>query len=554
MAFGSTLSAVEDTPTERKNRGAFFTPPEMAEYLADWAIVSRDDSVLEPACGEAEFLIASFKRLIKLGASAQNANELIVGCELHADSADAALARCSSYSFKPHIEVGDFFKQRPSKTYNVIIGNPPYVRFQVLDANQKDSFKEVSNRTGYAISALASAWAPFVMHSATFLSEGGRLAFVLPAELLTVNYAASIRAFLLAEFADITIVTFDKKVFPEVQEEVVLLLASGYHSGSAEFIKWRVASDLGGLGESIDRDYYPNAKGARWTPGLVPPAVGEMFENLDRMGFCRLGDWGKLALGSVTGNNKYFTLSSDDVKLIGLREDEVLPISPSGSRHLRKLALTCEDYDNLVSQGKKAYLFYPSVNPSDAACRYLNFGLEKEVDQGYKCRNRKPWWKVPLTEVPDAFITYMNDFAPSICINEARVHCLNSVHGLTFANEHQELGRSLFALACVNSVTLLSSELEGRAYGGGMLKVEPREAANLQVPSPELLSSLRNELEVLKGDRAANLAGNSLIELQEAVDKVLFGDMDSNSLEILRSVRDSKQRLYERRRGRGGSK
>ena len=87
-----------------------------------------------------------------------------------------------------------------------------------------------------------------------------------------------------------------------------------------------------------------------------------------------------------------------------------------------------------------------------------------------------------------------------------------------------------------------------------MLKVEPREAANLQVPSPELLSSLRNELEELKGDRAANLAGNSLIELQDVVDKVLFGDMDSDLLEILRSVRDSKQRLYERRRGRGGSK
>ena len=552
MAFGSVLTAVEDAPSARKSRGAFFTPCEMAEYLADWAIVSRDDLVLEPACGEAEFLIASFKRLIKLGASVEEASRLVEGCELHVESAKAALERCSEYSFKPSIEIGDFFRQRPSKDYDVILGNPPYVRFQVLDRRQKDSFKEVSHRTGYTISALASAWAPFVMHSATFLKKGGRLAFVLPAELLTVNYAASIREFLLEEFADITIVAFDKKVFPEVQEEVVLLLASGYHLGSAGFIKLRQSSDLRGIDEGVDRDFYPDGKGARWMPGLVTPIVGQVLERLDGNGFCRLGDWGKLSLGSVTGNNKYFTLSQDDVRIIGLHDDEVAPISPPGSNHLRRLALTCADYDSMVSQGKKAFLFYPGETPSDAARRYLDFGLEKEVNRGYKCRKRSPWWRVPLASPPDAFVTYMNDYAPGICINEAGVHCLNSVHGLTFAEGYRALGRRLFALSCVNSVTLLSAELEGRAYGGGMLKVEPREAAKLQVPSPELVSANSEELRKLAGGFDARLTGDDLIELRTCVDEILFGDVGIISHDILELIRGSKQKLYERRRCRGG--
>lgn len=551
MAYGSVLTADEDAPEARKGRGAFFTPPEMAEYLANWAILSRDDSILEPACGEAEFLIASFRRLLSLGASEKEASERISGYELHDDSAIAALARCSKLSFRPHINVGDFFRQKPRKKFDVVLGNPPYVRFQVLDSKQKDSFREVSSRTGYAISALASTWAPFVMHGASFLNKGGRLAFVLPAELLTVNYAASIRAFLLSEFNDITIVTFDRQVFPEVQEEVVLLLASGYHQGSSDFIKWRQASDLNRIVDAVDRDYYPNNNGERWTPGLVPLAVGNLLDSLDGNSFCRLGDWGRLALGTVTGNNKYFVLNTDDAKIIGLGESEVVRISPPGSNHLRKLSFTAEDYDNLKSCGKRSLLFYPEETPSKAARRYIDFGLGKEVDQGYKCRKRKPWWKVPLTSVPDAFVTYMNDYAPSVCVNEARVHCLNSVHGLTFADEYRELGRTLFALASINSVTLLSSELEGRAYGGGLLKVEPREATRLQVPSPELVSASKERLEAIIANGALTFTGNDLLELSSKVDEALFGNADAMTSDLLEQIRNCKKRLYERRRNRG---
>ena len=551
MAYGSVLTAAADTSAARKDRGAFFTPPKMAEYLANWAINSPEETVLEPACGEAAFLIAAFKRLVSIGASAGKASKSITGCELHKESADAALTRCSEYSFKPNIEVGDFFKKRPNETYDAIIGNPPYVRFQVIDGKQKDSFKEVSHRTGYAISALASAWAPFVMHSTSFLNEGGRVAFVLPAELLTVNYASSIRSFLLSEFADITIITFDEQVFPEVQEEVVLLLANGYHRGSAEFIKWRQTSDLERITEGVYRDYYPSGNGDRWTPGFVPESVSEALSDLNGNDFCRLGDWGNLALGSVTGNNKFFTLNADEVKIIGLNETEVINISPPGSNHLRSLDLSDADFDELAAKGKKAFLFYPGAEPSEAAKRYIEFGVGKGIDQGYKCRKRKPWWKVPLSRIPDAFITYMNDYAPNVCANTARLHCLNSVHGLTFADEYRDIDPRMFALSCINSATLLSAELEGRAYGGGLLKVEPREAAKLQVPSPHLVKSLSAQLQQMLASAAINLQGKELIAVRNQVDAVLFEHINGFGIETLSQLRGSKSDLYARRRNRG---
>lgn len=86
----------------------------------------------------------------------------------------------------------------------------------------------IAERHGVAVSSLSSLWMPFVLHSVSFLKPGGRLGLVLPAELLTVNYAAPLRSFLMASFSSVRLATFDEPVFPEVQEEVVLLLADGW--------------------------------------------------------------------------------------------------------------------------------------------------------------------------------------------------------------------------------------------------------------------------------------------------------------------------------------
>lgn len=53
----------EDSPQLRKARGAFFTPALLCDYVVNWAIRRVDDQVLEPSCGDAEFLVAATERL-----------------------------------------------------------------------------------------------------------------------------------------------------------------------------------------------------------------------------------------------------------------------------------------------------------------------------------------------------------------------------------------------------------------------------------------------------------------------------------------------------------
>ena len=50
-----------------KLRGGYYTPPELATWLCQWAIRSKDDQILEPSCGNGIFLSAAIRRLKELG-------------------------------------------------------------------------------------------------------------------------------------------------------------------------------------------------------------------------------------------------------------------------------------------------------------------------------------------------------------------------------------------------------------------------------------------------------------------------------------------------------
>ncbi|MGI6033411.1 MAG: HsdM family class I SAM-dependent methyltransferase [Coriobacteriales bacterium] len=554
MAYGSTLHLESDTSTTRKLRGAFFTPPELAEALSSWAVRLPNDRVLEPACGEAEFLIAACRRLSDLGASLSDISSNVRGFELHQQSAQAARKRCKDLLFEPEITAGDFLQAKPEPHFDAVIGNPPYVRFQLIDNTQKASIREISYRSGLDISPMASAWAPFVVHASAFLKEGGRLAFVLPAELMTVNYASSIRSFLMDEFSEISLVTFDSQVFPEVQEEVVLLFAGGYHLGPTDRIIWRQCSDEKSLFSVPAQVFYPSSTNNKWSSGLMQASALDSLSRLEESGFCRMGEWGRFFLGSVTGNNRYFALSKKEAQDLGLTQAELLPLSPPGSSHLRNLAFTRKSYSDLEAKGKRTRLFYPGDELSSAATAYIQHGVELGVNNAYKCRKRSPWWRVPLTKIPDAFLTYMNDYAPNLCANEAQCYCLNSVHGIVFKDELRELGMSLLSLACINSATLLSSEIEGRAYGGGILKIEPREARRLLVPSPSLIESCSSNLKKIKEEATSLLVSGNLSAVRDKVDSILFDSMAWANDACLEALQSDKERLYKRRRQRNKKK
>lgn len=483
------MTAAEDTPLLRKARGAFFTPPELTRYVAEWAVDSADDLILEPSCGEAAFLLTAGERLAALRGTSPRRRQL-TGVEMHEVSARRAEAILDEAGLPATVTAGDFFHFKPRACYDAVIGNPPYIRYQAFSGAARAVSRAAALSQGVRLTGLASSWAAFTVHAALFLRPGGRLGLVLPAELLTVNYAAEVRSFLMRRFGRVRLILFEERVFPEVQEEIVLLLAEGEGpTDHCEVLQLRNAAALEDP-QSPTYLWSPPRNGGKWTPALVSTAALEAYHGVEAAGgYVRLAEWGRTSLGAVTGNNRFFALSADRASELRLAESELLPLSPPGSRHLRSASLTPMNWRQLSAEGQPTLLFRPERNPSQAGRAYIAHGEALGVHQTYKCRVREPWWRVPLSSMADLFLTYMNAGAVQLATNRAQVHHLNSVHGVVLQSQHRQLGRDLLALASLNSMTLLGSELVGRAYGGGMLKLEPREANVLPVPSPDLLRS-----------------------------------------------------------------
>lgn len=536
-----------DSANLRKTRGAFFTPPEIASYLVDWAVRSPKDKVLEPSCGEASFLLAAGNRLKEVGLASSSLREQLHGIEIFEASARNAEVSLRAAGFDAQISIGDFFELEPVAAYDAVVGNPPFVRYQNFSGEARTRSLEAALAQGVRLSGLANAWAAFVVEAARHLKPDGRLALVLPAELLSVHYAQEVRRYLLRRFSSVRLIMFEMRVFPGVLEEVILLLAEG--SGGADHFEVHQTRDVHSLDlvEAAKWATHTPDDNEKWTPALIAEDVFATYKSLVDDRFEQLSAWGSAYLGAVTGNNKFFSISVSEANAHGLLENDVVRISPPGARHLHGLTFTKPAWAHLAKEDSRCLLFCPAGDPSDAAQEYITKGERMGVSAAYKCRTRKPWWRVPLVRIPDLFLTYMNHDRPRLISNSAGVQVLNSVYGIQLCTKRRRLGRDFLPIACLNSVTLLGSEIVGRAYGGGLLKMEPREADRLPVPSLHRINMASASLRAIRPRLARALRSGNLTDAVEVVDQIVLDDIRDVDVQALRLARET---LFQRRRAR----
>ena len=131
----------------------------------------------------------------------------------------------------------------------------------------------------------------------------------------------------------------------------------------------------------------------------------------------------------------------------------------------------------LLSIGKD-----PSAVLGAPVSAYLRFGESIELDRRYKCSRRRPWYAVPIPKArPQAFFRYMNHDAARLVTNEIASLSTNLLHGVFLKPGAADV--HAISAAMLSSPTRLSAEIEGRTYGGGVLKLETKEAERVLVPT-----------------------------------------------------------------------
>jgi adenine-specific DNA-methyltransferase len=454
----------------QKRSGAYFTPDDVSAALVAWTCRKPTDRMIDPSCGDGQFL-----------ASHRNS----VGIEQNPVSAHRAIERAPGAL----VHEGDFFTWaiETRERFDCAAGNPPFIRYQTFKGEVRRRALDLCRDLGARFSGLTSSWAPFIVATAGLLKRGGRMAFVVPAEIGHAPYAAPLLDYLVASFSTVQIIAVRRKLFPALSEDCWLLYAEGF-GGKADTIDLTVVDEfLPGKAPpkptvKIDLDEWRAVWNQRLRSYLLPASMRDLYAAaLADSHTHRLADFASVGIGYVSGDNDFFHLRPSDAKRLRIPSAFLQPSVRNG-RAMPDKQITKATVDDWKRNDQQVLLLRLTRNQEipTAVRNYLDSSAGREARQGYKCRNRAPWYAVPDVQIPDFVMSYMSGRNVNLVRNAAGVSCTNSVHSVRVRNH--ALATKLLA-QWSSPFVRLSCELEGHALGGGMLKLEPREAGRIVFPS-----------------------------------------------------------------------
>lgn len=506
------------TGERAKALGAFYTPNTAVNFMIQWAVERSDFNVIDPSFGDGTFLKASKGRVAQ-------PQEQLYGIEFDEVTFNA---NKDFLTRQYHISIdklwnGDFFdsdsffektlkQHSPAQFFDAVVGNPPFIRYQKFKGDERARALKRALDLHVELPGHVSSWAPFLVHAVSLIKPGGRLAMVAPAELGHAAYATKVLEFLLDQFSTLNILTFQRRLFPKLSEDTFIVLGEKKGHATARFNLVDVKNETGlesythevssvGAVTSLSTEDTANLKcgKTRLLEYLLKTETRALYHRLaSHKRVKRFGALARIGIGYVTGNNKFFHLSQEEIEAFEIPHEYLTPCVRR-SNNLSGLYLTREDWSS-TPEAKKWLL---EISPTESfenlprgLQKYLEQGEAQGVRDGFKVSKREAWYAVPHIKRGAALLTYMSTDGPRLVHNALGLPAPNTLHTVevpkTIYGEERsfrEVEMKLLVVAWYTSLTLLSAELEGHSLGGGMLKLEPGEARKVLIALPDNMSS-----------------------------------------------------------------
>jgi len=537
----------------KKLRGGYYTPQAITDFICKWAITKPTQKVLEPSCGDGNFIESAIRRFKELGVPNNKLFGLIKGIELIEDEADKSKDRAAKYGLNSTTILNtDFFNYianaNGEEHFDIIVGNPPFIRYQNFPEEHREVAFRMMEEMNLHPNKLTNIWVPFLVISASKLNRFGKLAMVIPAELFQVKYAAETRIFLSNFFSRITIVTFKKLVFADIQQEVVLMLCEKDVTANKgiRVIELNNLAELNSI--KIDKIQQAQVKALdhtseKWTKYFLDENEIELLRKIKtdkRIKPC--ADIMDVDVGIVTGRNEFFMLNKEVVAKWKLKSHTTKVVGKSN--HFKGIVYNNEDFEQNVEANYPVQLFLPADKDYSAqpeVCRkYIAYGEAMEFHTGYKCKIRKRWYITPSLWSPDAFVLRQVGDYPKLILNKTEASSTDTIHRVRFK---KEINPETITLSYLNSLTFAFSEILGRSYGGGVLTFEPTEIEEIPLP---LLGT--HKIDFKKIDSL--IRQRKIEEVLDIIDKELLVKQLKFSETEVKMLRGIWKKLSGRRNGR----
>lgn len=485
--------------SERNRLGQFATPPELATQIVERALAYLGDRnnirFLDPAFGTGSFYSA-LRRLVP-----DERIEAAAGFEIDPHYGVPATRLWASTRLS--LALSDFTKAPcPPRNgrFNLIVCNPPYVRHHHLAGAEKQRLRLAAVRSaGAHLSGLAGLYCYFMALSHDWLADDGIGAWLVPSEFMNVNYGTAITKYLLDQVALLELHRFSPQ---DVQfQDAIVSSAVVYFRKSPISDRHAVLFTFGGsLKEPLCSQSVgvPSLMdGAKWTRYPVRGLRSEKSAATVGAAFA-------IKRGIATGGNSFFVVSAERAKALQIPDRFLRPILPP-PRLVREIEVPADAAGQPILSVPPRYLVDCDLDEDEvkrqcpALWRYFESGRER-VAPGYLCRHRNPWYSQEQRPPAPIVCTYLGRHRADrskpfrFLLNHSRATAPNVyllLYPLPWLQELPNLD-SLLRMIWERLNALPAHVLldEGRVYGGGLHKLEPRELANV----PLDLSTLGIEL------------------------------------------------------------
>lgn len=521
-----------------KQTGSFYTPKSLVEYMVEYARGKINPaSILEPSAGDGRFAVPlkSFSCPISL-----------VEVEQHKAS-DLRKA----YSDFCCIVEADFleFSLQENQTYDLIIGNPPYIRKKTLPQKQRDLSQKLLEHFNLSHDLFQNIWVSFILGALKCLSSSGAIFFVLPFEFLQVQYAEKLREFLERRFNTIEIITFEDSVFSEIEQDICLVYLSNESKGNP-YIKYTTLVSDTNTEVTFESVIQRNKPLRKWSNCILNDTETEILLKTAAC-FRKVKTFGEVSPGIVTGANSFFVVTSEKARELNISRELTLPILTKSSHIPALLLLKNTDFDAIETSSRRTRLLNLSTEPKDNFSEeleaYIHMGVRMEINARYKCRERKRWFDVPIVKRGDACFFKRFHKLPKLLVNDAQVYTTDISYNIRFNSETKA---ETFAFCFYNSLTLALCEYCGRFYGGGVCELVPSEFKDIAVPYREIPVDKIAYLDTMFREEAP------YDEIIDYVDSYVLSELPQEVLLLLQGIRNRyltrRMKLYDRKEGTHG--
>ena len=541
------MSKFIEDQTPQKLRGGYYTPLDLAAFISAWIQEIEPGRILEPSCGDGVFLQA-----ISDVGGLENAE--LLGFELNQVEAERATRRASELGLSgAKIRAEDFLAWAIAnmipggERFDAVVGNPPFVRYQFLPLEFQVRAATIFDELGLKFTKHTNAWVPFILASMSLLRPGGRLAMVVPAEIIHVTHAQSLRSYLGKECRRLVVIDPEELWFDGTLQGAVILMAEKRSSQrqkaeglgmvpvrGREFLR-RSPAEVFAEPQSING----KTVAGKWTRALLDLETRELFDELEAHSEVhRFDDVARVDVGIVTGANKFFLVPDHTVEAYGLSK-YAHPMF-GRSEHCPGIIYHERQHAANAEKGSPTnFLWFddaPNKMPGRAR-QYIERGEREKLHTRYKCRIRAPWYKVPSVYSTEVGMLKRCHDTPRLILNRLGAYTTDTAYRIRTREVEGERLVGCF----INPLTALSAELEGRHYGGGVLELIPSEIERLLIPLPK---EVNLDLEGLD----ASIRNRPTHETLERQGKVILGALgiskgkQASALEGWRKLRDRRHR------------